>query len=160
LKGDGTIEVRIELLLYGQLDVAADGKAAHIFGPAVGRLHDARAAACHDGKTQLRQSSADLPGELVVGVTFGKPRRAKNRDAGTDKVQRAKAPNELSRDPEDREELAAPRPRTFEENPLRRRTGRYVLLPAATEMRALASSARSRKPLSVSRLAVFIASLA
>src|SRR5262249_9559446 len=116
--------------------------------------------ACHDGKTQLRQSSADLPGELVVGVTFGKPRRAKNRDAGTDKVQRAKAPNELSRDPEDREELAAPRPRTFEENPLRRRTGRYVLLPAATEMRALASSARSRKPLSVSRLAVFIASLA
>src|SRR5262249_35586194 len=98
--------------------------------------------------------------EPVIGVVLGKARGAEDRDAGTDEVQCAKAPDELSRNAEDREKLAAPRTRTFEKNPIRRRTGRYVLLPAATEIRALASSARPRTPSSVSRLAVFIASLA
>ena len=52
------VDVLVQALLEGQLDVAADGDAARLLRPAVGGLHDARAAAGDDREALLRASAA------------------------------------------------------------------------------------------------------
>src|SRR5947209_1571495 len=44
-KVDGDIDIRIDALFSGQLDVATNGKTVRLAGPAVGRLHDTGATA-------------------------------------------------------------------------------------------------------------------
>jgi hypothetical protein len=90
--GDDPIEVRVDVLLERQLDIAASGAATDVLRAAVGRLHDARPATRHHGEAVLRQESAKCAGLLGVAVIFGKPRGAKDRHAWSDEVERAKAP--------------------------------------------------------------------
>ena len=74
-----------------------------------------------------RRASAgsDLPRQLVVGIAFDESRRAENRDARPDEVQRAEALDELHHDPENRDELFPARARPFEEEAFGRRRVRF-----------------------------------
>ena len=92
---DEPIQVGVGLLFVGQDDIAADGFAATLFGPPVGRFHNPRTAAGHDDKSGLGQRFAHRPGQLVVVVVFGKPSRPKNGDAGAGKVERFVAAQEF-----------------------------------------------------------------
>ena len=80
-EGHPPVEVRVRLLLFRQLDVAADGPPARLPGAAVGALHDAGPAARHDGEAGARQACADLPRHLVVPVLVGHARRAESAEA-------------------------------------------------------------------------------
>ncbi len=62
---DAEIHVRVQALLVGQLDVAADGQAAAFTAAAVGGLHRARATAGDDRVAGIGQTAADLAGGLV-----------------------------------------------------------------------------------------------
>ncbi len=105
-------------LLPWQLDVAADAAAAGVLRAAVRRLHDAGAAAGHDRKAGLGEPPAHLARERVVGMVLGEARRAEDRDAGADEVQRAEAAEELDEDAQRAPELRAAPPRSGEQPPL------------------------------------------
>src|SRR4051794_36842527 len=85
-----TIQIRIRLLLLRELDVAADRVTAYFFGAPVGRLHDARPAAGHDGEAGLRQAAADLTRQKIVGLILRKSSRAEHGDAWSNEMQRSK----------------------------------------------------------------------
>ena len=61
------VDVGVEALLVGQLDVAADRQPAALAAAAVRRLHDPRAAAGDDREARLGEAPGDPPGELVLG---------------------------------------------------------------------------------------------
>ena len=68
---DAEVDVGVEPLLVGQLDVAADRQAAALLAAAVGRLHDPRAAAGDDGVAGLGEHPADLRAMRVVAGRSG-----------------------------------------------------------------------------------------
>ena len=61
----GEVDVGIERLLVGQLDVAADRQAAGLLAAAVGGLHDPRPAAGDDRPAVAGQPAPDVAGLLV-----------------------------------------------------------------------------------------------
>src|SRR5205823_4488019 len=81
---EGDVDVRVGALLFGQLDVAADGQAVGLVGAAVGGLHDAGSAAGDDGEAGLGQASAEVAGSGVHRVGFGRACRAEHGDGGPD----------------------------------------------------------------------------
>jgi hypothetical protein len=64
---DAEIDVRVDRLLVGQLDVAADREPAAFLAAAVRGLHDPGTAAGDDRETTLREPAGDRPGDLVGG---------------------------------------------------------------------------------------------
>ncbi len=109
------IDVRIWLLLHGELDVAADGGAVGVFGAAVGGFHDAGPAAGHDGEAGVGEFAADFAGEFVVLVIFLEASGAEDGDARADEVEGAEAGEELCHDAEETEEFKAAGARAFKE---------------------------------------------
>src|SRR5205809_6281779 len=65
---DAEGDVVVELLLVGQLDVAADRQPAGLLAPAVDGFHDPRAAAGDDGETAPRQRGPKGPARGVVRI--------------------------------------------------------------------------------------------
>ena len=95
---DPEIDVRVDRLLVGQLDVAADREAAALLAAAIRGLHDARPAAGDDRVALLREESADLARHRVRRVAGIDPRRAEHRDRRADRRQRIEALDELRED--------------------------------------------------------------
>ena len=120
LERDVDVEVRVELLLLGQHDVAADRAAAGLPCAAVGGLHDPRASAGHDGEPEPREPRAGFPGERIVRMVGAEARRSEDRHARAHEVERAEPADELEGDADDRGEFALPRARPFEEPALLR----------------------------------------
>ena len=87
MKIDPGIQIGIRGGLEGENDIAAHGSPADVFGAAVRRLHDPRAAAGHDRHSGLSQATPDLPSQAVVGVVFLEAGGTENRDAGTYEMQ-------------------------------------------------------------------------
>src|SRR5205823_5702405 len=100
LELDAQIDIGIEALLVGQLDVAADRQTATLATAAVGSLHDPRAAAGDDRKAALGKAPGNPAGELVVRRLDARPRRSEDRDRGPDRGQRVEALDELAQDAE------------------------------------------------------------
>src|SRR4051794_8749391 len=95
------VDVAVDVLLEGQLDVQPDRARADLMGAAVGRLHRARAAAGDHGEAGAAQPPADLPGQLVLGASGRRARRAEHRHAALDPVQRLEAHLDLAAHPGD-----------------------------------------------------------
>src|SRR6266540_4483053 len=68
------VEVGIALLLEWQFDVTADGTAARVLSPPIGRFHNAWPTAGHHREAKPRNLRTRLPGQLVVWVVFPRPR--------------------------------------------------------------------------------------
>ena len=109
------VEVGVGALLLRELDVAADGEAARVLRAAVGGLHDAGAAAGHDGEAGVGQAGADIAGELVVAMVLLEARGAEDGDARADEVELAEAAHHLEEDLDGEPELEAARLRAGEE---------------------------------------------
>jgi hypothetical protein len=95
---DAEVDVRVEPLFMGQLDVAADRQPAALTAAAVGRLHRARSAAGDHGVARLSQLPADHPGQLVQIGSLRRPGRAEDRDRPADRRQGVEAVDELGLD--------------------------------------------------------------
>jgi hypothetical protein len=67
---------------------------AGILCASVGRLHQSRSTAGHDGEPELAHSSADLSPDRVVGMTFSEPGRSEHRHTRPDEVQRSESCDE------------------------------------------------------------------
>src|SRR4029453_1891530 len=120
---DPTIEVRIRLLLLGQLDVAADGAPARLAGAAIRRFHDPGPAAGHHREPGARQPRAELAAEIVVRMISLEAGGAEHGDARADEVQRAEAAHELAEDADRPPQLESARLRALKEADLLRRGG-------------------------------------
>src|SRR5262249_30911839 len=92
----------------------------------VGRLHDARPAAGHDGEPRAREPSADIARHAVIFMIVAEARRAEDRDARADEVERAEAAHELEENFDRADELAAPLLRSVEKANLLVRAGRFA----------------------------------
>src|SRR4051794_37620567 len=90
-------DVAVGVLLEGQLDVQADRARAGLARAAVGGLHGAGPAPGDDGEAGLAEPPADPAGELVLPRARRRARRAEDRDAAMDPVQRAEAHLDLGR---------------------------------------------------------------
>ena len=86
------VDVGIERLLVGELDVASNRGRAHVVRAAVGGLHDARPAAGHDGESGAAQAPAHFAGHLVIPVVLLEAGRAEDGDARPHEVQAAAGP--------------------------------------------------------------------
>ncbi len=75
-----------------------DRKRADVARAAVGRLHDAGAAAGDHRVAGAPQARADLARERVVGVLRGRARGAEHRDRAADLRERVEAARELRGD--------------------------------------------------------------
>src|SRR5207253_8202673 len=64
MQPDTTIEIRVGCLLEWQLDVASNRAASDLFCAAIGRLHDARAAAGHHCEAKPGNSCAHLKSQF------------------------------------------------------------------------------------------------
>src|SRR5262249_30578619 len=72
---DTNLDVVVQRLLVGQLDVASNREAAGLHAAAVEGLHHARTAAGYDGYAAPGQSRTDLPAPLVQGICGTDPGR-------------------------------------------------------------------------------------
>jgi len=78
------VAVGVAGLLVRQLDREADRQRAGVPSAAVGRLHQAGAAARDDRHARLADRASDLAGELVVGVVGLRARGAEEAGGGAD----------------------------------------------------------------------------
>src|SRR5437588_10070153 len=74
------VDVVVDPLLVGQLDVAADGETARLLAALVGGLHDPRSAAGDDRVATLGDGAAGLLGGEVITVLAGGPGGAGGAD--------------------------------------------------------------------------------
>ena len=99
---DAEVDVRVEALLVGQLDVAADRQPAALLAAAVGRLHHARAAAGDDRVAGLGEPRAERSSGPArrSGSLGDRPGRAEDRSPPDRPGHRVEALDELGQDPE------------------------------------------------------------
>ncbi len=97
---DAEVHVRVEPLLQGQLDVAADRQAAALLAATVGGGHDPRPAAGDDRIATLRKEGAEPSGARVVRRVFGRPGRSEDGHRWTDRRERVEPVDELADDPQ------------------------------------------------------------
>src|SRR5258706_1956361 len=95
---DTEVDVRIELLLARELDVAAHRKAAGLVAAAVDRLHHPRPTAGDDREASPRKGGTEGSAQRVVMVVRFGTRRAEHRHSGPDVVQRVETFDELGQD--------------------------------------------------------------
>jgi len=69
-----TIEIHVGYLLEWQLDVASNRAATDLFCAAVGRFHNARAAASHHCEAEPRNRRAHFPRQFVMRIVRFDPR--------------------------------------------------------------------------------------
>src|SRR5690348_13152320 len=100
VKADRAAHKGIDALLMGQLDIDADRIAASVPRAVVSRLHDTRAAACHDSVTLLSKTPPQLVGLLTIRPILGHPCRTEDGNAMLDVAQKGKATDELTHDTE------------------------------------------------------------
>src|SRR3989440_4422722 len=98
---DGAFDVGIEPLLERQLDVATDGQAVSLLGPAVRGLHDPGAAPRDDREPFLREHAPGFHGLLVVGVFRRGAGRSEHRDGVVHVGEGVEPFDELPHDPQD-----------------------------------------------------------
>ena len=65
-----SVEIRVRLLLEGQLDVHSDTPTTYGLGTPIGGLHDSRTTPGHDGKPKLGDLTCDLHGFSVLWGLF------------------------------------------------------------------------------------------
>ena len=97
---DSQVDVLVEGLLEGQLDVAPDRKPPSFAGAAVGRLHDAGSASGDDGEAAPGQQRAQPSRLGVHGIGVGDPGRAEDADGAPDPGQGIEPLHELGHDPQ------------------------------------------------------------
>src|SRR5512132_3118612 len=109
VEGQLDVEIRVLVLLVGELDVEADREPTALFGTAVRGLHHARAAARDDREAGLGEASADVAGLFVGRMPFTDASGAEERDCGSvDPLHGLEALQELVADPRRvREEVVA-----------------------------------------------------
>ena len=74
-------DVRVDVLLVGELNVEADAAAAGFVAAFVGGLHDARAATSDDWMAVLSEKEAEFGGEFAVFAVLLEASGAENADA-------------------------------------------------------------------------------
>src|SRR5204862_7641136 len=84
--------------LKGNVEVAADPAAARSLGAAVGRLHDAPAAAGDAPEALLTQAPGNAAGEPILRVAAPGARRSEDAHRGADVGQRLESLDELAKD--------------------------------------------------------------
>src|SRR5207248_9439042 len=92
------VDVIVEVLLEGKLDVAADREAARLLGAPVGRLHDSRAAAGDDREALLDEAAGNAAGEPILRVAAPGARRSEDAHRGADVGQRVESLDEFAKD--------------------------------------------------------------
>ena len=100
LELDAEVDVGVEALLVGQLDVAPDRQAATLATAAIGRLHDPGPAAGDDREAVTGQPPGDPAGQLVVRGAWLHPGRAEDRHRRPDRREGVEALDELAQDPQ------------------------------------------------------------
>src|SRR5216683_3511228 len=95
---DPEVDIRIELLLARQLDVAAHRKAAGLVAASVDRLHHARPAAGDDRKAAPGKGGTEGSTHRVVRVVRLGASRTEHGHGGPDVVQRVEAFDEFGQD--------------------------------------------------------------
>src|SRR5207245_9180455 len=78
------VDVVVEVLLEGQLDVAADRQAASLLRPPVGRLPDPGPATGDDGEALLDQALGNTTGKPIIRVAAPGARRPEDAHRRTD----------------------------------------------------------------------------
>ena len=99
MEAQSAVDVGIGSLLHRQLDVEADRETAGLRRAAVGRLHQARAAAGDDAEAVVDETGRGLAGELIPGVGLRHPGGAEDRDAVVDVAESVEAALDLGPDP-------------------------------------------------------------
>jgi hypothetical protein len=109
VEGELDVEIRVLVLLVGELDVEADREPTAFLRAAVRGLHHARAAARDDRKAGLGEAPANLARLLVGRMAFADASGAEERDGGSvDPLDGLEALQELVADPRRvREEVVA-----------------------------------------------------
>ena len=97
-EAQGDVEVRVERLLAGQLDVAPDRRRAGVPCATVGGLHQAGAATGDDRVSGPTELGADLMDERVVWMVSRRAGRAEDRHRRTDVGKRVESLRQLRRD--------------------------------------------------------------
>ena len=115
MQPDTTIEIPVGCLLEWQLDVASNRATADFFCAAVGRLHDAWAAAGHYRETEPGNRRAHLQGQFVMRIVRFDSRRAEDGYARTNEMKSAISAQEIAHDSQQRAKLCDSRARAFEE---------------------------------------------
>src|SRR6187549_1876443 len=94
------VDVLVQPLLEGQLDVAADGDAARLLRAAVGGLHHSGAATGDDREALLGERGGQPARRPVVAVPASDARRPKDADGRPNVREGVEALDELAHDPE------------------------------------------------------------
>src|SRR5262249_39729732 len=110
------IEVPVWRLLERKFDVAADGESAGVFRAAVGGFHQSRSAAGHHRETKAADAASDFARDRVVRMRLAETRRSENRDTRADKMQRAKAADEIAHRAPEQNDFAHARMRSFKQH--------------------------------------------
>src|SRR5579859_6344743 len=97
-KLDAEIDVGIQRLFMGQLDVAAHGDATRLLGPAVDRLHETRSPAGDDREPPAGQRLTGLARRLVEGVVRLGASRSEDADGGAELAQGVESLDEFRED--------------------------------------------------------------
>ena len=92
------VDVLVQALLEGQLDVGADGQAAALLRAAVRRLHDPRPAAREDREALFGQRRGQSTGRPVIAVAPADACGSEDADRRTDLRERIEALDELTHD--------------------------------------------------------------
>src|SRR6266566_4945147 len=125
------VDVFVQPHLTVQRDARAHRDPAGLGSALVGRLHDPRTAAGDHGVARAGQAGRGALGDVVVVAAPRGPRRAEDRDRGTELGQQAEPLHELGLDPQHPPRVGVhPVGRTAPvEQPLIGRCLRYVLAP-------------------------------
>ena len=94
------VDVLVQALLEGQLDVAADGNAARLLRAAVGGLHHSGPAAGDDREALLGELGRQPARRAVVAVPASDARRPEDADGRPDLREGVEALDELAHDPQ------------------------------------------------------------
>ena len=95
---DAQIDVAVQGLFVGQLDVAADRQTADLMAAAVDGLHDSWPTTGDDSEPAVRERGTQRATGLVVGVVVFGPGGAEHGHGGSDVVESVKALDELGED--------------------------------------------------------------
>src|ERR1700722_9876205 len=91
-------------------------ESAGFLGAAIGRFHDARAAAGHHGESGPGQARTNLAGQLVVGLILRESGRPEYRHARADEMQGSESVEEFPEDARGSSQLDAARLRPMKES--------------------------------------------
>ncbi len=97
---DGALHVRVDVLLEGQLDVAADGETVPLLRPAIRCLHDSGATPGDHREALLGEQLGGRDRLLVDRVVRLRASRPEDGDGVADIVQGVEPFDELPHDPE------------------------------------------------------------